>query len=197
MSQVWKLTQNNYDENYFLNKLTNKDQWCKTTSRKFKEDVLRIFDDHKKLKCVEIGSCRGDTTRVLAECFERVFAFEQSDQNVDHIKQKCSDVNNVEISQADVYRKDFTIPNVDVAFIDAGHSTELVLHDINRFLSSNENMILVFDDYGQKDKSIKTAVEKSGIQISRHIGEYNGFTFERLNGDKVSLVGREGVVCNL
>lgn len=197
MSQVWKLTQNNYDENYFLNKLTNKDQWCKTTSRKFKEDVLRIFDNHKKLKCVEIGSCRGDTTRVLAECFERVFAFEQSDQNVNHIKQKCSDVNNVEISQADVYRKDFTIPNVDVAFIDAGHSTELVLHDINRFLSSNENMILVFDDYGQKDKSIKTAVEKSGIQISRHIGEYNGFTFERLNGDKVSLVGREGVVCNL
>ena len=46
-------------------------------------------------------------------------------------------------------------------------------------------------------ENLKTAVEKSGIQISRHIGEYNGFTFERLNGDRVSLVGREGVVCNL
>ena len=58
-------------------------------------------------------------------------------------------------------------------------------------------MTLVFDDYGQQDESIKTAVKKSGIEISRHIGEYNGFTFKRLNGDKVTLTGREGVICNL
>ena len=56
-------------------------------------------------------------------------------ENVEHIKQKCSDVNNVKVSQADVYSQDFVIPNADVAFIDAGHSTELVAHDINRFLN--------------------------------------------------------------
>ena len=197
ISQTWDLVKHNYDENHFLNKLTHKDEWCKTTSRKFKEDVFRIFANSKNLKCVEIGSCRGDTTRVLAECFEEVYSFEQSDENVEHIKQKCSDVNNVKVSQADVYSQDFVIPNADVAFIDAGHSTELVAHDINRFLNSNKNMTLVFDDYGQRDESIKTAVKKSGIEISRHIGEYNGFTFKRLNGDKVTLTGREGVICNL
>ena len=43
--------------NHFLNKLVHKDKWCKTTSRKFKEDLLRIFADRKDLKCIE--SIRG------------------------------------------------------------------------------------------------------------------------------------------
>ena len=55
----------------------------------------------------------------------------------------------------------------------------------------------MFDDYGQKDESIKTAVIESEVEISRHIGEYNGFTFNRLNGESVTLTGREGVICNL
>ena len=197
ISQTWNTVKHNYDDNHFLNKLVHKDKWCKTTSRKFKEDLLRIFADRKDLKCIEIGSCKGDTTRVLSECFQKVYSFEQSDENVKDIKQKCSDVSNVEISQEDVYDKNFIIPDVDVAFIDAGHSTELVKLDINRFLQSNKDMILVFDDYGQKDESIKTAVIESEVEISRHIGEYNGFTFNRLNGESVTLTGREGVICNL
>ena len=58
-------------------------------------------------------------------------------------------------------------------------------------------MILIFDDYGQADGSIKTAVMESQLEVSRHIGEYNGFTFNRLTGESVTLTGREGVICNL
>ena len=147
--------------------------------------------------CIEIGSCRGDTTRVLAECFKKVYSFEQSSDNITYIKQRCSDVENVEVSQSDVYGSDFQIPDVSVAFIDAGHSTELVKKDIARFLNKNPNMVLVFDDYGQRDDSIRRAIQESKLEISRYIGEYNGFSFNRVNGERVSLNGREGVICNL
>ena len=197
MSQTWGFVKDNYDEDYFLNRVVHKDKWCKTTSRKFKEDVLRIFRDRKMDNCIEIGSCRGDTTRVLAECFKKVYSFEQSSDNITYIKERCSDVDNVEISQADVYDSNFEIPDVSVAFIDAGHSTELVKKDISRFLNKNPNMVLVFDDYGQKDESIKKAILETGVKISRHIGEYNGFKFNRINGEEVTMIGREGVICNL
>ncbi len=197
MSQVWDLVKHNYDENHILNKLTHKNKWCKTTSRKFKEDVLRIFSDSKNLNCLEIGSCRGDTTRILAECFSKVYSFERAPENIEYIKQKCSDVNNVEYGQSDVYSNDFKIPNVDVAFVDAGHSADLVKMDITRLLNKNPKMVLVFDDYGQEDGEIKKAINESEIEISRYIGEYNGFTFKRLNGEDVTFKGREGVICNL
>ena len=197
MSQTWGFVKDNYDEDYFLNRVVHKDKWCKTTSRKFKEDVLRIFRDRKMDNCIEIGSCRGDTTRVLSECFKKVYSFEQSSDNITYIKERCSDVDNVEISQADVYDSNFEIPDVSVAFIDAGHSTELVKKDISRFLNKNPNMVLVFDDYGQKDESIKKAILDTGVKISRHIGEYNGFKFNRINGEEVTMMGREGVICNL
>ena len=197
MSQTWGFVKDNYDEDNFLNRVVHKDKWCKTKSRKFKEDVLRIFRDRKMDNCIEIGSCRGDTTRVLSECFKKVYSFEQSSDNITYIKERCSDVDNVEISQADVYDSNFVIPDVSVAFIDAGHSTELVKKDISRFLNKNPNMVLVFDDYGQKDESIKKAILETGVKISRHIGEYNGFKFNRINGEEVTMIGREGVICNL
>ena len=197
MSQTWDLVKHNYDENHILNKLVHKDEWCKTTSRKFKEDILRIFDN-KDMVCLELGSCRGDTTRIFAECFKRVHSFERSDENIKYIKERCSDVDNIEYNQMDVYSSDFKIPNdIDVAFVDAGHSTDLVLHDIKRLLENNSKMILIFDDYGQADGSIKTAVMESQLEVSRHIGEYNGITYNRLTGESVTLTGREGVICNL
>jgi len=58
-------------------------------------------------------------------------------------------------------------------------------------------MILIFDDYGQADESIKKAINNTNLDISRYIGEYNGFSFNRVNGEQVSLAGREGVICNL
>ena len=176
MNYAWELVKDNYDDNHILNRLVHKDEWCKTTSRKFKEDILRIFNNRKDLTCLEIGSCRGDTTRVFAECFKKVYSIEKSDENIKYIKEKCSNVDNVEYSQEDVYGNDFNLPDVDVVFVDAGHSTELVKYDIKRFLEKNKKMILIFDDYGQSDCSIKNAIVDSNLPISRYIGEYNGFT---------------------
>ena len=198
MTQTWDLVKDNYDDNFILNKLVHKDEWCKTTSRKFKEDILRIFGDKKDLNCLEIGSCQGDTTRVFAECFNKVYSFEQSSENVESVEKKCSDVDNVEFNQMDVYSSDFQIPeDIDITFVDAGHSTDFIKFDIKRLLEKNKNMTLIFDDYGQQDDVVKNAIRDSNLEISRHIGEYNGFTFKRLNGDTIVFKGREGVICNL
>ena len=198
MKQVWDLTKDNYDDNYILNRLIHKDVWCKTTSRKFKEDILRIFSNKKNMNCLEIGSCQGDTTRVLSECFNKVYSYEISEENIKVIREKCVDVNNVEIHQGDVYDSSFKIPdNIDIVFIDAGHSTDLVEHDIRRFLKYNPNIIMVFDDYGQHDNSIKNAIVNTDLPISQFIGEYNGFRFKRITGEEVILSGREGVLCNM
>ena len=197
MNYAWELVKDNYDDNHILNRLVHKDEWCKTTSRKFKEDILRIFNNRKDLTCLEIGSCRGDTTRVFAECFKKVYSVEKSDENIKYIKEKCSNVDNVEYSQEDVYGNDFNLPDVDVVFVDAGHSTELVKYDIKRFLEKNKKMILIFDDYGQSDCSIKNAIVDSNLPISRYIGEYNGFTCTNLSGKEIKFVTREGVICNM
>lgn len=196
MKYTWELVKDNYDDTNILNRLVHKDEWCKTTSRKFKEDILRIFGNRKDLICLEIGSCRGDTTRVFAECFKTVYSFEQSDENLKYMKEKCSDVDNIIYSQSDVY-DNFEIPDVDVVFVDAGHSTELVKYDIKRFLEKNKNMILIFDDYGQRDESIKKAIVDSNLPISRYIGEYNGFTCTNMADKEVTFVAREGIICNM
>ena len=198
MRQTWDLVKDNYDDNYILNKLRHKDMWVKTTSRKFKEDILKNFNNRKDLNCLELGSCRGDTTRVLAECFKKVYAFEQIEENVESIKKICKDVDNVEVSKADVYHPNFKIPdNIDVAFVDATHEYNGIQADIKRLLEKNKNMILVFDDYGQSDEVIKKAIQACNLNIDRYIGEYTGFTCRNLSDKEIKFVTREGVICNM
>ena len=63
----------------------------------FKSDLFEFFKDdkYKKMKVLELGACHGDTTRIFAEIFEKVFAVDRSQDNVERVKKKCEDVNNV------------------------------------------------------------------------------------------------------
>ena len=196
MDQTWDLVKDNYDDNFILNKLVHKDEWVKTTTRKFKEDILRVFGDGKDFTCLELGSCRGDTTRVFAECFKKVYTFEQLQENAESVKDKCSDVDNVEFNQMDVYSSDFQIPDgIDIAFVDAGHSSDLIKFDIKRLLEKNEKMILIFDDYGQSDRVIPNALRESNLLINQYIGEHTGYTCKNLSGEEIKFFTREGVIC--
>ena len=106
-------------------------------------------------------------------------------------------MDNVEFNQMDVYSSDFQIPDdIDITFVDAGHSTDLIKFDIKRLLEKNKNMILIFDDYGQQDGVIKNVIRDSNLSVSQYIGEHTGFVCKNLAGKEIKFITREGVICN-
>ena len=107
MKEIWDLVKHYYtcDEiELLLNLVNHKDTFKNATSRKFKSDLFEFFKDdkYKKMKVLELGACRGDTTRIFAEIFKKVFAVDRDPENIQILKQKCKDVDNVEASIMDV-----------------------------------------------------------------------------------------------
>jgi S-ribosylhomocysteine lyase LuxS involved in autoinducer biosynthesis len=70
-------------------------------------------------------------------------------------KETCSDVDNVEFINADVYDETFKIPNVDIVHIDAGHTYEHVVYDIDRCIEQMNNPIIIMDDYGHEGRTVE------------------------------------------
>ena len=198
MTQVWDLVKNNYDDDFILNKIDNKGENKNTTSRKFKEDILRIFGkDYKDKTILEFGCHQGNTTRVYAECFGKVIAVERTEGNIEDAKKHCSDVDNVEFIHANVYDKNFKIPNADVVNIDAGHSYQEVVFDIERLSKQLNNPTFIFDDYGHEGRTVRDAINDKlsdgTIKLVTHIGEDKGF----VAANNKTFIGREGVICNV
>jgi len=204
MTQVWDLVKHNYDNNHFLNKVKSKLDDKDTTSRKFKEDLIITFDNHKDKVMLELGCNRGYTTRVYASLFKKVIAVERSENNIQIAKDVCKDVDNVEFIKSDVYNSNFELPYSDIVHIDAGHSHEEVLFDINRCLEKLNKPTLIFDGVceklypnGEIGKTIRTAIDKSvsegKINIKKYIGESKGY----VTGNGKKLLGREGMICNV
>jgi len=198
MKQVWDLIKENYDDDFVLNVIENKSENKSTTSRKFKEDILRIFGEGYKDKTIlELGCHQGNTTRVYSECFGKVIAVERDGHNFQKTQENCSDVNNVEFINMDVYDKDFKIPNADVVHIDAGHTFEEVVYDINRASKQLNNPTFIFDDYGHEGTTVRDAINSKladgTIKLITYIGEDRGF----VAANNKTFIGREGIICNV
>lgn len=198
MTQVWDLVKNNYDDDFILNKIDNKGENKNTTSRKFKEDILRIFGkDYKDKTILELGCHQGNTTRVYAECFGKVIAVERTEGNIEDAKKHCSDVDNVEFIHANVYDQNFKIPTADVVNVDAGHSYQEVVFDIERLSKQLNNPTFIFDDYGHEGRTVRDAINDKlsdgTMKLVTHIGEDKGF----VAANNKTFIGREGVICNV
>ena len=198
MSQVWNLVGKNYNDDYILNVIDNKGKNKNTTSRKFKYDILRLFgESYKNKTMLELGCHQGNTTRVYSECFSKVIAVERSEQNIEIAKENCNDVNNVEFINMDVYDKDFKIPNADVVHIDAGHTFQEVVYDIERLSKQLDNPTFIFDDYGHEGRTVRDAINTKlsdgTIKLVTHIGEDKGY----VAANNKTFIGREGVICDV
>ena len=106
-------------------------------------------------------------------------------------------MDNVEFIHANVYDQSFKIPNADVVNIDAGHTYQEVVFDIDRLSKQLNNPTFIFDDYGHEGKTVRDAINDKlsdgTIKLVTHIGEDKGF----VAANNKTFIGREGVVCNV
>lgn len=199
MSDVWNVVKHHYDINFILNRLKTKQDNKNTTSGKFKEDIYRIFSDpkYKKMTMLELGCHMGNTTRLYAECFNKVIAVEKSEHNLSVAKETCSDVSNVEFILSDVYDSNFKLPQSDIVHIDAGHTYEHVVYDIDRCIKQLNNPIIIMDDYGHEMLTVRNAIndkiDEGKLTLHTYIGENKGYI---ASNNKV-FIGKEGMVCNV
>ena len=201
MRQTWDLIKEKYvfDKNEtVLNKVNHKDTFKNATSRKFKSDLFDFFKDkkYKSMSALELGACHGDTTRVFAEIFDKVYAVDRSEDNVGLIEQKCSDVNNVYCSVMDVTSDLWEFPQADIVFIDASHDYPQVAIDIQKTVDYFDNPIIILDDYGNPNNrnirnSIDLKINEGKIKIDTFIGEDVGFKTK----SGWEMIDREGVIC--
>lgn len=171
-----------------------------TTSLKFKEDLIKYFKDLNLNNCIEVGTNKGWTTRILSGLFKNVVTMENKLSNVHKAQQNNHDISNIEFLHKDVYNSDWNLPEkeYDCVFIDCVHSYKFVKHDIENSLKYNVKYI-IFDDYGLPEDipSVKIAVDEftslnPGIKVS-YIGEPSGN--EPRKGRP--LVAPEGIICKL
>ncbi len=193
------------DVDKILKGIPDKRQDKDTTSLKFKRDLIEFFgDDWQDKTCLEIGTNRGYTTRILSFLFKKVISCEYDWDLLKFAEDVNKDRDNIEFLQRDVYQTNWEFKNIDVVFIDCVHDYPNVMHDIQKSISlvkPSGELILVFDDYGlpkppHREKDVKDAVdqyvdEHPSFDLVQHIGEEKG---SDCRPGKL-LKAEEGVIC--
>lgn len=141
-----------------LSNIEDKTKNFSTTSLKFKRDLWNFFNSDKgrfygDKVAVEYGTHKGQTTRILAHLFGKVYTYNLPD-NFDTAKKLNADLTNIEYIGLDLYNSpieelQFT-DSVSMFLIDALHTRTGVLTDFCRAQNTNKlnPCYVVFDDYG-------------------------------------------------
>tara|TARA_R110001606_G_scaffold399069_1_gene580306 strand:- start:1029 stop:2369 length:1341 start_codon:yes stop_codon:yes gene_type:complete len=192
MKQVWDMVKSNYSYNV-LDKVDHKNTTKYSTTRKFKEDLINYFNNHKSQTLVEFGCCHGDTTRILSDLFKTIYASDINKDNIKHALDKCKDVNNVNIEAKDV-NSEWKYDQVDVLYLDALHDYTGVKHCLERVKNLYPNSLIVMDDYGHIMNTVKPNIDNlinnNEIEVLKWIGEDKGYTPS--NGK--TFIDKEGLV---
>ena len=169
-----------------------------TTSRKWKADVIDFFNspEYKSVKCLEVGSSLGHSTRILSTLFNEVTALDNLAERHEASKKMNSDRNNINYRVMDVYNQKWDFDNMDVVYIDCIHTYEHIKQDIDNALKFFNKPILVFDDYGlfpELMKAIDEYIEQGTLKVIKRVGQYPGMIYPKTM-NKI-LKGREGLIC--
>ena len=182
-----------------LDTMPHKDIAKYTTSRKFKKDILKFFSDekYKDLTMLELGSCQGNSTFVYSNVFKKVYGVEKDGWNIEQSTERCKDRDNVEFIQKDIYTEDWDFPQADVVMVDAGHTYQHIIHDVEKVMAYFNSPIIILDDYGNPKTDIKKAIDElmsnKIIHLHTHIGEESGFK----TAAGWVMDGREGGIFNI
>ena len=193
------LIQTDYTEYYWV-KNTNIDNLLSDTlnieddiwtcSSKMRYDIYTFFKDMSHFKIAEIGSHKGYSTKVLSKIFSKVYAVDNSIEWTEFNKNFNKDSKNIEYIMLDIYKDNWKImpDDIEVCFIDAGHSYECCKSDILNSIKQFKNLqYIIFDDYG-----IWSGVKK----IIDELIENNNLNFEKFIGLN-DVPGPNGIVKNI
>jgi hypothetical protein len=201
-----KYTNTYYDENKnILNLMKNTKSnsiniydniW--TCSHEFREDIKYFFKDKSHYKIAEIGSHKGYTTGYLSNIFEKVYAVDNSVQWTNFNKKLNKDKNNIEYVHLDIYKNSWhIIPDVDVVFIDAGHSYKCCKSDMYNSIRNFKNLkYIIFDDYGVWP-GVKQIVNESLTNKILIFENYIGLNNVPGPNNKVVKNTSEGIICGV
>ncbi len=135
-----------------LKDIPDKRQDKNTTSLKFKKDLISYLGDNYKDKiCLEIGTSKGYSTRILSHLFKKVITCENNIDNINFAKDINKDRDNIEFLNKDVYNTSWDFEDIDVVFIDCNHEISYVLSDISNAINvckNNEDSLVIGDEYG-------------------------------------------------
>ncbi len=171
-----------------LSKIPDKTKDKNTTSLKFKKDLIEYLgDDYKDKICLEIGTNKGYTTRILSFLFKKVITCENNQNLLEFAKEINKDRDNIEFIKKDVYGTTWDFEDIDVVFIDCDHEINSVLSDINNSINlckSGEELLIIFDDYGLDNpwKGVKEAIsqyeDNPHFKIIKEIGQPRGWNYK-------------------
>lgn len=198
MQQVWNATKQFYSEEAYYNDLIdsmpNKDTEKWTTSKKFKQDLVKYFSNSKDKTCIELGSCRGNTTLVYSNLFNKVVAVEYDESNIQLSKERCKYRDNIEYIQFDVNSSWEVLPAADIVNPDALHDivgVEFMLNNVKKYYPQ---ATVIMDDYGHEMNTIKVVIDKlikqDAIDVLQWIGEGKGYKA----GNGKMFVDKEGLI---
>lgn len=166
-----------------LEEIKHKDTYGSTTTKKFKEDLIKILTYQSfEGDILEVGAHTGETTLVLAKAAEslnkKVYAFEHNSNRIEEAKKLINSYNvtNVEFIKKDVYKESWGIKNVGLVFIDCVHKKDYFKKDIeNTRKIINDDGIIIAHDYGlvtREGDGIKPHIEEAkDLEIVSYIGE--------------------------
>ena len=128
---------------------------------------------------IELGSCQGNSTLIYSNVFKKVYGVEKDSWNIEQSTNRCKDRDNVEFIKKDIYTEDWNFPQADVVMIDAGHTYQHIIHDVEKAVNYFNNPIIILDDYGNPKTDIKKAIDElidnQVLSLHTHIGEQSGF----------------------
>ena len=206
MKNLWNLVKHNYVKEQNIDLLLesiNEDKHTNphTTSDKFKSDVWNFFKDFNDQVCIEFGTHKGQTTKILSYCFKHVYTINKNLQSFATAKMLNVGIENITYVPFDLYsQEELDIEKSNVFMIDAGHKYPEVIYDIDRCIqmSADGDSYIIFDDYGLNthEENVKVAVDesidKNKIEIVKKIGYQKGHEFAHK-----FLKDSEGLICRI